>query len=57
MPAIVGAIGLIKKETDKLLPGISSIVKIGQNTEKSPGDLMGFAVTQTPVKAYQLTSL
>ena len=29
-----------------------SIVKIGQNNEKSPGDLRRFAVTQTPVRNY-----
>ena len=28
----------------------SPILKIGQNTEKSPGDLRGLAVTQTPVR-------
>ena len=28
----------------------SSIVKIGQDTKKSPGDLRRLAVTQTPVK-------
>ena len=27
-----------------------SIIKIGQNTEKSPGDVKRLAVTQTPVK-------
>ena len=27
-----------------------SIVQIGQNAEKSPGDLRRLAVTQTPVK-------
>ena len=27
-----------------------SIIEIGQNTEKSPGDLKRLAVTQTPVK-------
>ena len=27
-----------------------SIIGIGQNTEKSPGDLRRIAVTQTPVK-------
>ena len=26
-----------------------SVIKIGQNTEKSPGDLRRLAVTQTPV--------
>ena len=30
-----------------------SIIKIGQNTEKSPGDLRRLAVTQTPVKKHQ----
>ena len=32
-----------------------SIVKVEQNTEKSPGDLRRLAVTQTPVKDYWLT--
>ena len=32
-----------------------NIVKIGQNTEKSPGDLRRFAVTQTPVRNHRLT--
>ena len=31
-----------------------SITKIGQNTEKSPGDLRRFAVTQTAVEEHQL---
>ena len=31
------------------------IVEIGQNTEKSPGDLKRLAVTQTPVRNSQLT--
>ena len=30
-----------------------SIVKIGQNTEKSPGDLIRLSITQTPVKGHQ----
>ncbi len=29
-------------------------IKIVKNTEKSPGDLRGLAVTQTPVKCHQL---
>ena len=33
----------------------TSIVEIGQNTKKSPGDLRRLAVTQTPVKDHQLT--
>ena len=31
-----------------------SIIKNGQNIEKSPGDLRRLAVTQTPVKNHQL---
>ena len=31
------------------------IIKIGQNTEKSPNDLRRFAVAQTSVKDHQLT--
>ena len=30
------------------------IIKIGQNTEKSPEDLRRLAVTQTPVRNHQL---
>ena len=32
-----------------------SIVEIGQNTEKSPGDLRRLAVTQTAVENHQRT--
>ena len=32
-----------------------SIIKIGQNTEKSPGVLRRLAVTQTPVRNHYLT--
>ena len=32
-----------------------SIIEIGQNTEKSPGDLKRLAVTQTTVENHQLT--
>ena len=32
-----------------------SIFEIGQNTEKSPGNLRRLAVTQTPVKNHRLT--
>ena len=31
-----------------------SIIKISRNTEKSPGDLRRLAVTQTPVRNFQL---
>ena len=32
-----------------------SIIKNGQNTEKSPGDMRTLGVTQTPEKNHQLT--
>ena len=31
-----------------------SIINITKNTEKSPGDIRNFAVSQTPLKAHQL---
>ena len=31
----------------------SSVVKIGQNTKKNPGDFRRLVVTQTPVKGHQ----
>ena len=34
-----------------------SIVEIGQNAEKSPGDLRRLVVIQTPVKNHQLTMM
>ena len=33
----------------------NSIIENGQITEKSPGDMRRIAVTQSPVKNYQLT--
>ena len=33
---------------------IYSVIKIGQNTEKSPGDMGGVSVTQTSLKNHQL---
>ena len=35
----------------------SYIIEIGQNPEKSPGDLRRLAVTETPEENYQLTLL
>ena len=32
----------------------NSLIKIGQNTEESPGEVRRIAVTQTPVKGFQL---
>ena len=31
-----------------------SIIKIGQNTEKNPGDLRRLSVTQIPLRSHQL---
>ena len=45
-----GGIGNQRKNRDHL---DYSIVEIGQNTEKSPGDLRRLAVTQTPAKNNQ----
>ena len=46
--------GLENKRTSGDHPNYN-IVAIGQNTEKSPGDLRRFAVTQTPAENHQLT--
>ena len=43
------------KLEDKLKPyKLNSIVEVGQNTEKCPGDLRIFTVIQTSVKDHQL---
>ena len=39
--------GLRNKRTSRVHPDYS-IIKIGQNTEKSPGDLRKLSVSQTP---------
>ena len=48
----------LERELEKLElrdhPGYS-IVEIGQNTERSLGELRRFAITQTPVKDHHLT--
>ena len=49
-----GTGGLGNKRTGGDYPN-DSIIKIGQNTEKSPGDLRRLAGTQTPVRNHQLT--
>ena len=65
-PIVIGAFrtvtkGLLKGLDDLEAEGTSgddlnySIVENGQNTEKSPGDLRRFVVTQTPAKDHQLT--
>ena len=66
IPIMVSALGttlkeLVKgtrrhgnKKTNRGNPDYS-IIKIGQNTEKSPGDLRRLTVTQTPMRKQQLT--
>ena len=65
IPIIIGTLGRIlkglletgrlgNKRTDVDHPDYS-ITKISQNTEKSPGDLMRLAITQTPEKNHQVT--
>ena len=46
--------GIGNKRTSGDYPNYS-IIKIGHNTEKSPGDLRRLAVTQTPVENHLLT--
>ena len=48
-----GTGGLGNKRTNGDHPN-DSIIKIGQNTEKSPGDLRSLVVTQTLTKDHQL---
>ena len=61
IPIVIGALrtipkGLVKGLEDLEIRGqVETIIKIGQDTEKSPVDLMRFSVTQIPVKNHQLT--
>ena len=59
---VTGTLGIILKRFLKELVDLESgdhrdysIIKIGQNSQKSPGDLRRLAVTQTPVKNHQST--
>ena len=55
MPDVIGARGTIFKGLVRRLMELdNSIVEVGENTEKSPGDLGSLAVTQTPMKVHQL---
>ena len=54
IPIVIGTLEELKKRKSSLGHPNYSIVKLGQNTEKSPGDLRRLAVTQTPVKDLQL---
>ena len=60
IPIVIGAPWIITKifvqrpEELEIRWQVETIqTKIGQNTEKSPGDLRRFAVTQTPRKIHQ----
>ena len=44
----------IRKDSSKNHPD-TNIIKIGQNTEKSPGELRILAISQNPGKCHQLT--
>ena len=65
IPIVIGALGTILKKIGKRTGGLVNkktigdhtnynIIKIGQNTEKSPGNLRRLAVTQTLMKSPQL---
>ena len=64
IPIVIGVLETISKGFVKRLKNLErertsgdhpncSIIKIGQNTEKSPGDLRRLAVTQTPVNTFR----
>ena len=60
IPIVIRALG-IGKGTERLRNQRTirdhpdyNIINIGQNTEKSPGDLRRLAVSQTPMKNLQL---
>ena len=57
IPAVTIPKGLIRGLEELEIGGRANygIVEVGQNTEKSPGNLKRFSVTQTTVKGYQLT--
>ena len=57
IPFAVGTLRTVSKGLEKGLEGLelggrieTSIIKIGQNTEKSPGYLRRLAVTQIPME-------
>ena len=57
IPIVIGALGKRTRGLRNKRASIDnpnySITEIGQNTEKSPGDLWRLIVTQTPVKNSQ----
>ena len=65
IPIVIGALGTVTKGLVQGLEDLKqkrtsgnrtnySIVEIGQNTEKSPGNFRRLAVTQTPMESPQL---
>ena len=60
IPVVTGALGRIGTGTRRLRYQKTSrdhanyMIKIGQNTKKSPGDLSRFVVTQTLVRKHPL---
>ena len=59
IPLVIGALGTIPKDLEKGTRRLrnqrtSSIINIGQNTEKYPGDLWRLAVVQTPMRSHLL---
>ena len=68
IPIVIGAFGTVTKGLLKGLDDMevggrveiiqtTALLRTVQNTEKSPGDLRELAVTQIPVKNYQLTQM
>ena len=65
MPSVIDTLGTIPKDLVKGLEDLRGqvdtiqtiVFKIGQKTERSPGDLRRFSVTLTPVKAYQVKKM
>ena len=64
LPIVIGAFGTVTKGLFKSLEDLevsdrvetnNSIIENGQNTENSLGNLRRLAVTESPVKDYQLT--
>ena len=64
IPIVVGALGTVPKGLEKMLEvlernywnirnNLDHNSKIGQNTEKSPGDMRRLAIPQTLVKDHQ----
>ena len=55
LPLVWKTLKLVKKNYDDPSHPNYSLFDIGQNTEKSPGDLGRLAVTKIPVENHQLT--